>query len=349
LSSFAHQLASPFTDSRRRRFLSALLQGLVLSGHVHLTKIARAIGAGSPANALTFTYDAAGNRRSAANTAGAYTFTYDKLNRKATEQQPFGLSLTHTYDAADNRTKLEDARGGVTTSTYDAANRLTRREFGGTGQTPLRLDLIYTPRDQPDTLMRYSDLAGAQKVGSTRYHYDPARRMDNLKHRDAADAVFWNTTYGYDAADRLTSERYNGTLTTFGYDATNQLTGASGGAQRELRPGPERQPADDARLRPARDGQPPDHGRGVDVHLRRRGQPDQEEPGGECRDLDVRLRSQQPDALGGEAGGGQPHGPAAAAGRLQVRRAGPAAGEGGGPGRRRWPARPPCCAASRTT
>jgi hypothetical protein len=47
LSSFAHQLASPFTDSRRRRFLTDMLQGLVISGHVHLTKIARAIGSGS--------------------------------------------------------------------------------------------------------------------------------------------------------------------------------------------------------------------------------------------------------------------------------------------------------------
>ena len=46
LSSFAQRLARPFSDSRRRRFLNDMLQGLVISGHVHLTKIARAISPG---------------------------------------------------------------------------------------------------------------------------------------------------------------------------------------------------------------------------------------------------------------------------------------------------------------
>ena len=43
---------------------------------------------------------------------------------------------------------MEDSFGGVLTSIYDAVNRLTSRQFGGTGQTPLRIDLTYTDRDQ---------------------------------------------------------------------------------------------------------------------------------------------------------------------------------------------------------
>ena len=46
LYTFARRLASPFSDSRRRRFLQDMITGLVIAGHVHLTKIARALGRG---------------------------------------------------------------------------------------------------------------------------------------------------------------------------------------------------------------------------------------------------------------------------------------------------------------
>src|SRR5262245_51671127 len=36
LYSFGRQVASPFSDSRRRRFLADMVPGLVISGHVHL-------------------------------------------------------------------------------------------------------------------------------------------------------------------------------------------------------------------------------------------------------------------------------------------------------------------------
>jgi hypothetical protein len=47
LYGFARSVASPFTDSRRRQFLENMIGGLVIGGHVHLSKIARAIGNGS--------------------------------------------------------------------------------------------------------------------------------------------------------------------------------------------------------------------------------------------------------------------------------------------------------------
>jgi len=49
LSTFAAGVARPFTDSRRRDFLSTMLTGLVAGGHVHLTAVARATHRG-PAN-----------------------------------------------------------------------------------------------------------------------------------------------------------------------------------------------------------------------------------------------------------------------------------------------------------
>jgi hypothetical protein len=42
LSTFAAGVARPFTDSRRRRFITEMITGLVVGGHVHLTKVARA-------------------------------------------------------------------------------------------------------------------------------------------------------------------------------------------------------------------------------------------------------------------------------------------------------------------
>src|SRR5215207_1421461 len=43
LYSFASGLASLFSDSRRSRFVTDMLTGLISSGHVHLTAIARAL------------------------------------------------------------------------------------------------------------------------------------------------------------------------------------------------------------------------------------------------------------------------------------------------------------------
>lgn len=47
LSTFAAGLARPFTDSRRRDFLTDMLTGLVAGGHVHLTAVARATHRGT--------------------------------------------------------------------------------------------------------------------------------------------------------------------------------------------------------------------------------------------------------------------------------------------------------------
>ena len=48
LYGFSNKVASPFSDVRRRGFVREMLTGLVIAGHVHLSKIARAI---SPGNA----------------------------------------------------------------------------------------------------------------------------------------------------------------------------------------------------------------------------------------------------------------------------------------------------------
>lgn len=46
LSTSARGIAGPFTDSRRRNFITDMLTGLVVAGHVHLTAVARGISHG---------------------------------------------------------------------------------------------------------------------------------------------------------------------------------------------------------------------------------------------------------------------------------------------------------------
>ena len=47
LYGFARDLATPFPDSRRARFVEEMVAGLVIANHVHLSKVARAVGRGS--------------------------------------------------------------------------------------------------------------------------------------------------------------------------------------------------------------------------------------------------------------------------------------------------------------
>src|SRR5262249_58087786 len=122
---------------------------------------------------------------------------YDAVNRVSTNQGEFGTTLTYTYDATGNRTKVQDSFGGVLTSVYNAVNLLTSRQFGGSGQTPLRLDLAYTPRNQVATVTRYSDLAGTTKIGDSAYSYDAAGRLTNLKHRDGSGTSLAHYTHTF--------------------------------------------------------------------------------------------------------------------------------------------------------
>jgi RHS repeat-associated protein len=182
------------------------------------------VTSGVTVNTVTFTYDANGNQLTAANNNGAYTLSYDALNRVTTVAEPFGQSLTFAYDNVGNRTLVQDSKGGVATSVYDSANELTSRQFGGTGQTPLREDFTYNGTNQIATATRYSDLAGTTKVGVATYSYDADNRLSNLQQGNGSGTAFANYTYGYDTASNVKTETLNSTTTTYSYDATNQLT-----------------------------------------------------------------------------------------------------------------------------
>jgi len=119
---------------------------------------------------------------------------------------------------------IQDSQSGVTTSVYNGANLLVTQLYGGSGQTPLRVDLTYNQNEQVATISRYSNLAATVTVGTTSYSYDANHRLTSIQDRNSSGTLIANFTYTYDKADRVTTEDLNGSTTTYGYDTLSELT-----------------------------------------------------------------------------------------------------------------------------
>jgi RHS repeat-associated protein len=180
---------------------------------------------GSTTNVVTYTYDNNGNQLTALDSKGTYTMAFDALDRVTVTNEPFGVTLTATYDAIGERTQVQDSFSGTTTYVFDAVGNLTSEKFGGPGQTPLRMDQAYDPRNLVTTITRYSDLAGTTKIGSTANAYDPAGRLTHHQDLNGGGTNIANYTYAYDTVGRITTEKLNGASPiTYTYDNIGQLT-----------------------------------------------------------------------------------------------------------------------------
>jgi RHS repeat-associated protein len=179
-------------------------------------------------NLLTYSYDPKGNLLTAADYHGTVSYGYDALDRAQSYANVFGQVLTYAYDAADRQTQRADSLGGVLTSVYDNADRLTSRQFGGAGQTQVRVDLGYTNRNELSTLTRFTDVAGTHLVGTAAYSYDGASRVTAITNTNGSGATLSYYDSAYDSADRITAETWSsggsGGTHTYTYDSTNQLT-----------------------------------------------------------------------------------------------------------------------------
>jgi RHS repeat-associated protein len=119
-----------------------------------------------------------------------------------------------------------DTLGGTLTSTYDNSQRLTSRQFKGTGVdgAEVRVSLQYDARNSLTTISYYSDVAGNNLVGRTAYNYDAAYRTTTITHSNAAGTTLSSYSYGYNAANWVTTEtKASGTI-AYSYDNTGQLT-----------------------------------------------------------------------------------------------------------------------------
>jgi RHS repeat-associated protein len=187
---------------------------------------------GTVQDTLNFTYDNDGNVLTASNGYGSFSMTYGSAGELLTRTDPLGLTLTYGYDQNNNVTSVQDSLGGQITNVYDGDNRETSLQFSGPNGQQARLDTTFTPDGQVATLTRYQDTAGTQKVGKSVFSYDPTGNVSDIQHQNGGGAVLSDFGYGYDQANRVSSETdtLQGTPTTtpYSYDKASQLTQAGG-------------------------------------------------------------------------------------------------------------------------
>ncbi|WP_158265599.1 RHS repeat-associated core domain-containing protein [Blastopirellula marina] len=193
---------------------------------------------------LNYAYDAASQLTSASDPAATYTFTYDNLGRNTSTEHDlaalgFDVVVDETYDALGRRTGLAAEIDGtddlVNSYAYDYLNRMTQvtqgSQAGGNVVAEKRANFSYDAEDkgQFTSISRYADLAGSELVATSTYGYDAADRITSLTHADSSSSTLAGYTWGYDEGNRLTDftvAGYSAEDATYTYDDTDQLTGA---------------------------------------------------------------------------------------------------------------------------
>jgi RHS repeat-associated protein len=204
------------------------------SGNGWLVQETRTLGA--IAETLSYGYDKDGNQTFAGSSNGsAYTFSYDKIDRLTQVQEPFGVGLSYTYDMANRLTLVKDSLGGTLTSVYDNGGRLTTRKFDGPGFVSLSLVIGWTDRNDVATLLYNSSFDGTGRVAAASFDlYDNEQRPLHEKVQDASGNGLGEYTYAYDNGGRLsgqtwTENRGMPVTAAYGYDSANRLTSDSTG------------------------------------------------------------------------------------------------------------------------
>ncbi|RCS44662.1 hypothetical protein DTL42_17215 [Bremerella cremea] len=144
-----------------------------------------------------------------------------------------------TYDTLGRRTGLAAEIDGtddlINNYAYDYLNRMTQvtqgSQAGGNVVAEKRASFSYDAEDkgQFTSISRYADLAGTELVATSTYGYDAADRITSLTHADSSSSTLAGYTWGYDEGNRLTDftvAGYSAEDATYTYDDTDQLTGA---------------------------------------------------------------------------------------------------------------------------
>ncbi len=162
---------------------------------------------------IDYTYDANGNRLTMADGTGTTTYTYDNLDRLTQTLYPDGKTVRATYDAAGNRTSLTNPGQVTTQAAYDAANRLSQLTQG-----VLSWGFAY---DQAGNRTNLTQPNGT----STTYAYLNNNWLSLISHVGPGGSI-QNVSYTYDANGNRFTQIDSSGQTTFTYDALNRLTQA---------------------------------------------------------------------------------------------------------------------------
>jgi RHS repeat-associated protein len=215
----------------------------------------RLVSKTASAGALSYTYDAAGDRLTAvsSNAGGTnVTFTYDALSRLQTVvDKGVGGSAnpaTYTYDAVGNLTSVALPNGVTVTPGYDTMYRV--KSLAATSAPAAAYSYTYGPvgnrlsaqDGNGSAAYTYSSIyrlteesiARGQTAGSLAYGLDPVGNRLSLT---SGITAITSQAFTYTPNDRIMADSYdtNGNLlaaggNTYAYDSQNRLTSFNAGA-----------------------------------------------------------------------------------------------------------------------
>jgi len=173
-------------------------------------------------SAITFTYNATGQRATMNDASGATTYTYDARNRLSSKQTPFG-TLSYTYDDAGNLStaRSSNSNGVSVDYGYDALNRLSSAKDnnlatlngGGTSYS----------YDNVGNLQSYQYPNGV----TASYAYNSLNRLTTMTvGTQASSLASYSYTLGA-AGNRTAVTELSGRSVTYTYDDLYRLTSES--------------------------------------------------------------------------------------------------------------------------
>ena len=194
----------------------------------------------SPAEKITYTYDADNEMTGASDSFATLTFTYSAEGQVQTagttgpgSGQPSVL-LSYTYDPAGSKTSITDnlSSAGITTYSYDLEERVTSvaTSYGGTAGPQVAFG--YDSGGRLTSADR--TIGGSGDSVNTSYSYDAGNRQTTITQQvftSPSGSGGGTTTpiatyvYGYDSANRVTTEVDAEGTYTYTYDNANELTG----------------------------------------------------------------------------------------------------------------------------
>jgi RHS repeat-associated protein len=164
----------------------------------------------NPVAAVTRTYDDLDRLETETSVAGTVTYTYDAAGNRRTRTAPGQASVTYDYDNAD-RPRTITQGSSVARLDYDSASRRTKLSL------PNGIDVVYRYNAQGLTGIDY--LNGATTLGNLTYGYDPAGRINNIGGSFAATGLppVISASHGID--HRLNTQNTD----SFTYDAAGNI------------------------------------------------------------------------------------------------------------------------------
>ena len=191
----------------------------------HLTEIKDGLG-----HSIYYEYDVNGNCISQIDYDGEKTLLcYDALDRVVSVEVDDTMKFIYGYDNNDNLIRIDRGDGVVLHLAYDEMGRLIKEE-NTLGESRIytytSMNDIESITDERGNCIRYSYVPGGDKVakvefpegGVETYSYDVRGNLSRV-----VDQFGNETTYTYDALERLVSVDENGSKKEFGYDAVGNV------------------------------------------------------------------------------------------------------------------------------